>query len=382
MSLNISSGVPPETPEELFADSIRLIGSTTVCGTWYGLMCAVAAMCVSTLLDQQSSHISRAGRPRRSRSRGRLHFLLAYVGAMWLCGTLYVAGLSRSVQVNYVNHRLFEPGPFAYDDWTSPDAILADVAYWLASVLANGLMVWRMKVILYESRFFKVFMPISILIWAAATILGGVSVVVSSLPAHSFYSTLAQHTTVPAFILSMVLNVFATVCMAGRLFLFRRYYAKHIGNSIPHPQHFTNIAGMLVESCALYSTTSVVFIALYLLEHPAERLVIAILSQAQIIAPLLVLLRISRGIAWDKTTATTFATSTSTATQLDTISFTPGRIKQQGDGNATASESGSHVSGPDARPKRRYSDGLTFAKHELDSVVGAVAVNELKESEV
>ncbi|EIW79057.1 hypothetical protein CONPUDRAFT_166889 [Coniophora puteana RWD-64-598 SS2] len=293
---NGSSGVPPETPQELLADSIKLIGSTTVCGTFYGLMTVLACACVQTFLSRTS---------RARRTRGRLVFLVGYVGLLWLGGTLYVVGLARSIQDAYVDLRLKIPSPAAWNDFQLPEAILADAAYSVSTCLADGLMVWRFRTMWYDSRLYWLLMPFPILLYLAVAVLSFVSVVTCSLPGHNFYSKLAYKTTIPGFVTSVVLNFYTTSLMAGRLYTFRRRFIRDIGGATLHTKQYTNIAGMLVESCALFTMTSLIFIGFYLSGHPAEFVMIAILSQMQIIAPLLVMLRISRGIAWEATTAST-----------------------------------------------------------------------------
>ncbi|EIW79064.1 hypothetical protein CONPUDRAFT_83405 [Coniophora puteana RWD-64-598 SS2] len=89
-------------------------------------------------------------------------------------------------------------------------------------------------------------------------------------------------------------------------------FVKHIGDSAIHSKHYTNIASILVESCALFTITSVIFIGFYLAHNAVQFLMIAVLAQVQIIAPLLVMLRISKDVAWEADTATTVDHSEST----------------------------------------------------------------------
>ncbi|EIW78827.1 hypothetical protein CONPUDRAFT_166725 [Coniophora puteana RWD-64-598 SS2] len=353
-ALNNNANTPEETPHQIFIDSIRLIGSTTVAGTCYGMMSVTAGACVHTLF-----------RFRRRRTVRRLAFLIGYVATLWVCGTLFVAGLSRAIQNAYVDHRLFMPSPGAYFDWSQPGAVIADAAYTCAIILSDGLMVWRFKVIWYDSAWFNWIMPIPAFLYLASAVLCLISTVDTSIPGHGFYSDVAHRTTVPGFILPMVLNVFTTSCMAGRLYYYRRRLAQSVGPDDPNPKIYTNVAAMLIESCALYTSCSVISIILYLLHSSGEFPMITVLAQVQIIAPLLVLLRIARGIAWDETAVTTVTTGVTG----------PERAVKFDVAVEDNAESGYASSG-------RLCGGM-FEKYEIQSVIGGVVkADELLDGEV
>ncbi|EIW79079.1 hypothetical protein CONPUDRAFT_145251 [Coniophora puteana RWD-64-598 SS2] len=296
MASNGTNVLPPETPAQLIADGINLIGATTVCGTFYGFMTAIAGVCIYTFCLPGS---------RAKRSRGRLAFLVSYVALLWLCGSLYVAGIARSTTDAYVDRRLVLQSPAEWGDPTLPEVTVLDTAYEVSMALADGLMVWRFRTVWYDSPWYPFLMPVPVLIYLASLATGFTSVVSGTRPDRDFYSLVAQRTTVPAFILSVALNLYTTSLIAGRLYSYRRWFAKHIGNSALHPKHYTNIAGIVVESCALFTVTSIIFVCFYLLHNPGQFLMIAVLAEVQIIAPLLVMLRISNDVAWEVNTATT-----------------------------------------------------------------------------
>ncbi|EIW74893.1 hypothetical protein CONPUDRAFT_159667 [Coniophora puteana RWD-64-598 SS2] len=144
----------------------------------------------------------------------------------------------------------------------------------------------------------------------------------SILPAHS----LASSYNTPPLILAIVFNVISTTLMAGSYYAsadtrdkssvclprrspyinFRHQARNNVRTPQPtgpvlHPNHFTNIAHILTESCALLTAASLVYMALPLANHPGVYILVTLLPQVQIISALLVLLRISQGIAWGTT---------------------------------------------------------------------------------
>ncbi|EIW75701.1 hypothetical protein CONPUDRAFT_85385 [Coniophora puteana RWD-64-598 SS2] len=394
-----SSGVPPETSHQLYMDSLRLIGNTTVVGTFYGMMTVAAGMCVQTLV-----------RFRKRRTPRRLAFLLAYVAVLWASGTLYVAGLALSTQTTYIDHRLFSPGPYAYYKFDQPGVIMTMVTYFVGYVFADGMMVWRFRVIWRDSKHYWWLVPIPCLAWATNVVVGLLADVFISMPQHAFYSTISQKIVVPNMVLTICLNVFTTTLMAGRLLMFRRRMQQHEvpGSSTPSSKQYTNVAAMLVESCTLYTTSSVLFLGFYLANHPAETVMVSITSQMQLIGPLLVMLRISRGVAWKESTHSEITTGTRRDTE---VQFARGSV--YGDGEACGqghggdprgrrhssgeeededesgedgSKRGSQLESPRlprmSMNEKRSESSISFAEHELDGVEGVVRADELVKGEV
>jgi len=280
----------PETSQELFTDSLKLFGSTTVCGVFYGFMTALAAACIHAFF-----HCTPCGEP----SRLRLTLQVGYVTLLWICGTLYVASMARTVQDGYVALRMQLQSPAEWSDFQLPEFILADASYMVANCLADGLLLWRLRAVWYKSKWYPYLLPCSVLLYLAVVALDFMAVAADSLPGKTFYSADAFKMTIPAFVASVVFNVYTTSLIAGRLYTFRLWLTQTVGKRFLHPKHFTNIAAIILESSALFTVTSVIFTGLYLARHPAYYLMIAVLSQVQIIAPLLVIIRISWGIAWE-----------------------------------------------------------------------------------
>ena len=89
---------------------------------------------------------------------------------------------------------------------------------------------------------------------------------------------------------------------------------------------YTSVTAILVESCALYATFSLIFIVLFAINHPIQYVFLSALANVQvgiiqkdhrrnltlsskIIAPLLVIFRVSQNKAWNKNTTERTLTS-------------------------------------------------------------------------
>ncbi|KAI9457569.1 hypothetical protein HD554DRAFT_2142283 [Boletus coccyginus] len=64
---------------------------------------------------------------------------------------------------------------------------------------------------------------------------------------------------------------------------------------------------MLIESAALYATWSVVFIILYVMDNPGQYVMLLTLCNVQVICPVLIVYRVSRGLGWEETTSAKLA---------------------------------------------------------------------------
>lgn len=301
MSLNASSsGVPTdETAQQLLNDRLHLIGSTTVAGTFYGMMCITYFACFRSLLSGHSST--------RKLAR-KLH--LAYASVLFVLGTIYIATLARGAQVSYVDHRLFKAGPSAYSDldFSSPDGILGDLAFDTSKNVADGIMVWRFFIVCRDMMLFRYIAVFVCLLYAASAGMGLTSVVQSSLPGHSFYSSSTINFATPAFSFSVGLNIIITSLIVGRIIVHHRRLRdamdelswNAMGNGFQ--AQYTTLVTMMIESSALFTITALTFIILYVLDNPGQYILISSLEQAQIVASLLIIYRVSRGTAWTRDT--------------------------------------------------------------------------------
>ncbi|EIW74549.1 hypothetical protein CONPUDRAFT_169926 [Coniophora puteana RWD-64-598 SS2] len=290
-SFDPTSGIPPETQDALYLDSIRLVGATTIAGAFYGISTATAFLCLGTLVRTRSRF-----------STTRYAFFLCYVVMVWLCGTVFVAGQACEVQEAYVTHRTFAEGPFVWGNKHQLRSlrVLVNVTYWVLVTLSDGLVVWRLKVIFSTSRWVRYLISLPVLLYLGMVVTGLISWLSNTVPDQRILPAHSLASNIPPLVLTIAFNVISTTLMAGRLWRFRRRSRK-ILNPALHPNHFTNIAHILIESCALLTATSLVYMALSLVNHPGVYIMVTLLPQVQIIAPLLVLLRISQGIAWGAT---------------------------------------------------------------------------------
>ncbi|KAH7922356.1 hypothetical protein BV22DRAFT_1197503 [Leucogyrophana mollusca] len=115
--------------------------------------------------------------------------------------------------------------------------------------------------------------------------------------------------TLPFLGMSLALNILSTIAIVLRLLHFRYRVTSAFGSG--HGAQYTSIAGIIVESAAIYSTFSVIFLVTFAIGNSVSTLFLALLSSIQMFASLLIIWRITQGHAWSRDKSTGKTTSTS-----------------------------------------------------------------------
>jgi hypothetical protein len=139
-----------------------------------------------------------------------------------------------------------------------------------------------------------------------------------------YFSSTNVNYTVPYLSLSLALNIIITIVIVLRLLTYRHRITKVLGSD--YGTQYTSIAAMIIESAALYSTISVAFLTLFLLNNPISATFIQSLTQiqvstgkwrgvcvandvSQIIAMFLIVFRVAQGKSWSQDTMSRVMTS-------------------------------------------------------------------------
>lgn len=86
--------------------------------------------------------------------------------------------------------------------------------------------------------------------------------------------------TIPFYTLSLALNIIMTIAIVARLLLFRHRIASALGSG--HGSQYTSIVAMIVESAAIYSSFSIVFLVLFAIDNPVSSVFIIPLGEVQV----------------------------------------------------------------------------------------------------
>ncbi|KAH7882601.1 hypothetical protein F5I97DRAFT_1816674 [Phlebopus sp. FC_14] len=167
-------------------------------------------------------------------------FYIIYASTLFVLATLYTAGNSENAIVAYVDNRLFSGGPYVYYleyMWNQPVMIMTDASYFLIFWLTDVLILWRFIIFYRSMRYSKWIIP---------------------LPCFMYLCVIGSWTDTP----------------------------------------YAHLVAIVSESAILYGLWSFVFLILCIEGSPGQVIILTSISQVQVIAPLLIILRIARGTAW------------------------------------------------------------------------------------
>ncbi|KAK0441326.1 hypothetical protein EV421DRAFT_1812688 [Armillaria borealis] len=284
---------PNEDQATLLAERTWLIGAILT-GVGYGVVLTLTLICISRLLKR-----------RRRSSLKQTYFWLGYVSLVFLFATIFIAGSSTMAQYSFIDYRLFPGGPAQFENlmFSIPVSEMGNVAFVLSNWFADAVVVWRCLVVYKGSRFsWWLVALVPCLTYIASWVLGLLWLIQVSAPASSPWATSSINFTQPYFWTSFSLNVTMTLAIVSRLLVYRYRISSVMGSS--YGRQYTSIASMIVESSLLYTSFQLLFIVPFGLNSPVQTIFIQPLSQVQVIAPLLIIFRVSSGRAWTSDTST------------------------------------------------------------------------------
>ncbi|KAG7097817.1 hypothetical protein E1B28_005135 [Marasmius oreades] len=164
--------------------------------------------------------------------------------------------------------------------------MMSTVAYTISNWFADGLLMYRCYVI-YNMQKWVLVMPG--IMFGGSISTGVLTLYKSSRPGSNLWAGIAVNFALPYFVLSVALNIMLTLIISFRLLWHsHKYNLSASSNGV-----YKRIVSMLVESCALYSLFSILFIGTYAAGNYESDLFLPILSQVQIIAPFLIIIRVA-----------------------------------------------------------------------------------------
>ncbi|KIJ63973.1 hypothetical protein HYDPIDRAFT_154930 [Hydnomerulius pinastri MD-312] len=225
--------------------------------------------------------------------------LMTYTLLMFSCSTIFVALDSTLFRNAFVDYRNYPGGPIGYSvaTYDAPMSITANAFFMLANWLADGLLLYRCLIV-YSGRRWVVGPPLAI--YFASISMGIVFTYADSRPATTAWSSSAVDFGLAYFSISCSLNIILSLMIAGRIFVYRQTVHHVLGKE--HTSPYMSIAALVIESSALYAFFSILFIASYASNSNLSRIFLPILEHIQVIAPILIMLRVANKSAWTATT--------------------------------------------------------------------------------
>ncbi|KAJ7495956.1 hypothetical protein B0H11DRAFT_878155 [Mycena galericulata] len=292
---NITSSYrPDETPADVFSEHTWLQGAFLSCVA-YGMQAILFILCLHLLWTPRARKISRW-------SAG----VSIYITVMFLLGTLYMAALLEFTQQSFIDARNIPGGPNAYEDimYSIPIDMLANVTMVVLTWMCDVINIWRCFVIHQASGVSGIAaISLPMLMSLSSLVLGCLWLKQVGTVSASPWDTSGVNYTTPYFATSLALNILVTILIVVRLMLYRHRINQAMGTN--HGAQYTSLAAMIIESAAIYSIFSLLFLIPFVIGHPLSQLFIQALSPVQIMSAFLIIFRIAQGEGWSHKTAMT-----------------------------------------------------------------------------
>lgn len=293
----MSSYAPDESADQLFAEATWLQGAI-VTSVFYGVALTLTSMCVRSLWN-------------RIRSRGsgykRDIFFLCYVIFVFACASVYQVANAQITQLGFINRRNYPGGPAAFEE--SNASIPINLTFVLMDWCADLLMIWRCIVVYRDTRFRVIITLFGVLIFVASFVTGLFWLIIISMPERASDAWMSYSLLFPYLSVSLASTMFISGLTVLRFLDHRRRVSNVLGQALGSV--YTNFVTMVIESAAIYSLCSLLYIIPYATGSPLANAFMQILGMAQGTAPLLIIYRVSEGKAWTNTRSRNTLTSAS-----------------------------------------------------------------------
>ncbi|KII87189.1 hypothetical protein PLICRDRAFT_176971 [Plicaturopsis crispa FD-325 SS-3] len=249
----------------------------------------------------------------RQKTRSDYTFL-AYLSIISIIGGIANATNIKSAEMTFIDNTNYPGGPSAYFVQQSSNAVvvLCNSISIVGSWFQDGLMLYRFWMIFSRNYYVSL---IPALMFATSVGLSCVVIAELCTPNQTFWTQITINLAIPYWSISIALNIILTLLIAGRLLLMRRRLIQTIPNGgIASP--YVSLSAMLIESAFIYSVNAVIFLVSYAVNSPIQNLALPLLCQTQVIAPLLIIVRVAQGRAWTRDTySATFTGNTTGGTR-------------------------------------------------------------------
>ncbi|RPD60192.1 hypothetical protein L226DRAFT_571168 [Lentinus tigrinus ALCF2SS1-7] len=282
MSDSQTSFPPPgETSADLWLESSNLVGAV-LGGVAYGVHIAVVAECLWHIFPRSFHRTSKNS-----------WFLVAFVLAMFVTGTVNFACNTRMTQLMFVNNRGFDGGPMAwfFANYAMDTNTAGNAGYVIGNFLADALLLWRTYVV-WNTIWVIIFPG---LVFLGSTAMSFLTLYQASRPDASLWTHTTVQFSLPYFSISISLNILLTLLLVGRLYYMSARAKRAIGRE--HAATYSSIASMLIESAVPYAIAGLIFIITYARNSNVQNLALPVLGQIMCISPEIIILRVAMGRA-------------------------------------------------------------------------------------
>ncbi|KAH7908166.1 hypothetical protein BJ138DRAFT_1013346 [Hygrophoropsis aurantiaca] len=249
----------------------------------YGVNVSLYLVCFRALLRKTT----------RSNYKKQLPFLV-FIALSFVLNSIYTFSTTNFANLAFIDNN--NPEGYYFHKFDQGPNEPSNVAFVLLNWTADSFVLWRYMII---SRACKLHIGLAMilpcLLFIASMALGVLFLIQWS--NSSPWGMFLGIDFTPIFLgISLGLNILFTILIVLRLLYFRSRAMTAFGAH--HGAQYTSAAGIIVESAAIYSTFSFVFLVLFAVHSGIAPVFLGSLGSIQIFSSLLIIWRISQGNAW------------------------------------------------------------------------------------
>jgi hypothetical protein len=289
----------PKIPYDLYFGEKARFAGLLVGSILYGTLIVLFFKCMTALFN-----------PLYRRGEGIKWGYISFTVLMFSLVTVNTAMNLHVQSISYIDNREFPGvegklpyGPFGYQAFIYSEAIrlTPNAVFSLNNWLADGLLLYRCY-IFYSKNLWVIAFPC--LIYLTSVVMGILRVYHMANPGFSNTAFGLSHISI-----SVSLNVLLTLMIVIQLLLCGRSTRIATGSPGGISGLYKAVATMLIESSALFTLSSLLVIGPFVAKNYAVEIFKPILTQTQVIAPLLIIQRVANRKAFTSETIVTGRTS-------------------------------------------------------------------------
>jgi len=226
---------------------------------------------------------------RRRTGQRSAWILMTLITLLYLLATVHVSFSLRGLLEGFIWH-YGGPGPDSalmyFADFAAIPYRMKDTVYVLNSIVADGLLVWRLSVV-WNRNWWILSFPMLLYIATTATGIVATSRLWNIQPGDPLFLVSLGEWITSLWALTITTNITVTLLIVGRI-----WWISHRASS---QRHYYGVMATLIESGALYSTSVVFLLATFQLKANVGQIVADMATQIAVISPTLIVVRIGLG---------------------------------------------------------------------------------------
>ncbi|KLO05094.1 hypothetical protein SCHPADRAFT_884040 [Schizopora paradoxa] len=292
----MSFAPPGEDAADLWFERSNFAGCL-LGGVAYGMHVIVFGIAIYLMTRGRKQRHYKGASTNRGLSGTSIGYIIC-VCILFVLGTIQLGTNTRYYEMMWIDDRNFPGGPIAFftSEFSLPVNTVGGVAFILADFLADAILVYRLFVVC-NSSFLIIIFPVLAL--ATATALNCLTIFQEAQPGAGLWAHTTVQFALPFWSFSVGLNILLSLAIAVRLVMMRRALTAS-GVPSEHGRVYTSIAAIIVESSALYSVTSLIYLICFARGSNVQNLLLPAIDQFVCIAPELISLRIVMGQSWTR----------------------------------------------------------------------------------